>query len=1490
MAKDKILPIRNLAKERDMKRDNSPIANAIKERNEKKAKNTIAIAKKEYAEARAKNDYIGMRNANNKANKARDVLGIKHYDSSVGDKQYANTILKNKGYTAPSAVQPLALPPKTSTKPLNPKIDDVKTRHNKRTEGNPINQGYRIGMKNSPSVKSYINYNEGLAYGMNPFASKKSHIKDLEKTYGKDISDDIQKSKMYGLGKFVGTGLQYTAGYEMAGGKIAQGLLKVPNIARLGKLGQGIAKSAATDLTVGSALNANEVFRKEGLKGKEGLKAFGTQMGIDLALGTGFEALGHGLGKLANNRAERRVIGQTSPIQNNNPINLNDGDVQNYLNSGKKKTIEAKMKRMHDGAILTLRNQKEVNDYVVSSLQRVAKDDIRAYGKTNPRIIDEVHKLTNGEVNMTGSFLELDSGQIWHSYKNHHIPKEKGDIPLEIKDYFSIPQYVNNYDDILKMVPTKNGWRITLGKKINGHSIITEMYTEGRNSLRFYNMWGVTTEKYKNLLKNKRILINTRGAKTPNTQKGVSLLEDSNINIPPNETKVNKMGENSIGADRNRAMGYNEALETYGAFKQSKKPLSKANNTKVRDIKVPKGNPYGDVSQGARTFMESKTAVSYKILDEIKDELVKGKFNKVTKSNKVAMDNVRSTLDENGVDGTYKIFSANMKSGKQYTSEDIIMGIELEKELVKQGNNKEAIDVITDVIQMASEAGRTLQAMRLVKNLSPDGRLLRIKKLKWKLEKNSQITLDFPKAFEDKILNAQNAKEIFEAEEAAKIHLWNQVPNNFFEKANAFRFLAMLGNPKTHFRNMIGNAVFSPTRNLKNAISAGLERLYFGKGAKNVRTKTFVSKKDDEAIIKFANESFDEMKNTLLNGSKYFDTRRPIESKVFETKWLEGLRKFNNNMLEAEDAIFLKKAYVDSLAQYIKINKLPINKVLNSKESQKQFALQMEAAKNYASKEALKATYRDFSAMANALTKFRNNLGDSDKMALRATGLMMDGAVPFVKTPINILKRGVEYSPVSLANSLKQIFIDVPKGNATATEAIDNMAKGIVGSGIVALGAFLNHLSVIDGNLNDKNAMERELNKMSGRQSYSLNIGGISFSIDWLAPISIPLFVGVELNEAFEKEGYSFTDIIDAMANIAEPIFSMSMLKGIDDAFKSGYSDNSGGALVNIAENAALGYAGQFNPTIFGQTARTADLTIRDTSSTQKGILKHLEQFGKRQVAKVPIASHFLQPKIDMFGEPIKNEFGYLGSAGQNFALPGYLKTKDDGKVANELIRMHELYGKEALPSEYPSEIKRNGESYRLTSRELMDYKIIRGKAIKEGIESMMSQEGYKSLPEDVKLKKLKEIYDIAKDTAKNEILSSRGYTDVWFDGISKEKIEGYQKFADKMTPKEYRERIKAGGKYKNKVAGAMNLIEKYEDTDRELLEALGYSRKSIVKASVINDLGLSAAEYSSLIKEAKKMNEKKGGLTQIAVAKYLQQNPDLTDTEKKALILTVIE
>ena len=80
--------------------------------------------------------------------------------------------------------------------------------------------------------------------------------------------------------------------------------------------------------------------------------------------------------------------------------------------------------------------------------------------------------------------------------------------------------------------------------------------------------------------------------------------------------------------------------------------------------------------------------------------------------------------------------------------------------------------------------------------------------------------------------------------------------------------------------------------------------------------------------------------------------------------------------------------------------------------------------------------------------------------------------------------------------------------------------------------------------------------------------GDYGYTLDWLAPESIPLFLGANLHAAALSKGLTLKEALEAVGSITDPMLQMSMLQGVNDALEnaSTYGDES--ALPRFVENA----------------------------------------------------------------------------------------------------------------------------------------------------------------------------------------------------------------------------------------------------------------------------------------------------------------------------------
>ena len=149
----------------------------------------------------------------------------------------------------------------------------------------------------------------------------------------------------------------------------------------------------------------------------------------------------------------------------------------------------------------------------------------------------------------------------------------------------------------------------------------------------------------------------------------------------------------------------------------------------------------------------------------------------------------------------------------------------------------------------------------------------------------------------------------------------DQVPSSWRDKWNAWRYMAMLANPRTHIRNFFGNLLFPPFRIIKDKVASGIEGLVGAVNPNFQKTKSFAAR---PSLYKAAWKDWKNVKE-VLSGNKYDDIRSEINSRrtIFRSKAarpLELVRRGNSAALEMEDAIFKRVTYADALAGHLQAN------------------------------------------------------------------------------------------------------------------------------------------------------------------------------------------------------------------------------------------------------------------------------------------------------------------------------------------------------------------------------------------------------------------------------------------------------------------------------------------------------------------------------------------------------------------------------------------
>ena len=765
-----------------------------------------------------------------------------------------------------------------------------------------------------------------------------------------------------------------------------------------------------------------------------------------------------------------------------------------------------------------------------------------------------------------------------------------------------------------------------------------------------------------------------------------------------------------------------------------------------REVSVPRQTGEGTKTRRAvRTILEAESTPDA-AAEAVKKDLAKEAYAYTPEGDKAALDRAEKTIQTRGFQGALDRWNAAVNGAEPVGKEMMALGETLMAEAGKSGDIELFQKLAAEIAAEATNAGQAVQAVKLIKRFTPEGQLYYVRKaidgLQKKLDrrmKGKAPELELDPELAKKLLEAKTAEEMETASMDILKSVAEQTPSTWQDKWDAWRYFAMLANPRTHIRNILGNTVFVPARMMKNGAVMLAERMV----SPEERTQALLTKAD-QPLREFAEQNFETVKDSLtstgkMNPSNIINELRPVyTSKAFA--WLEKLRKLNNRALEAEDLFFLKRAYVSSMAKAMKARGLDADFL---QSGSREATSQLRALEKLAAREALEATYRDASSTASALNRF--------KETNKATDIIGNALFPFTKTPVNVLKRGVEYSPAGLIKGVVDMTYGLKTGKNTAAEAVGSLCKGVSGLGIAALGYWLSSMGLLVAGAPEDDR-ERSFETLQGAKTYALKLGDVYYTIDWMAPVALPLFVGAEMQKAAEGEGFSAANIIDSLTKISEPMFNLSMLDGLNSTFKS-ISYGSAAPLADFAVNAAKDYITQALPTLGGQIARTIDPTARNSYYVDKNspIPESVQEFLNAAQAKIPFLSFFLSPKVDQWGRTSGKDNALI-RAFENFISPGYISTRNETAVDKEIAKIYKETGETGiLPRTADKYFKADGETKRLSAQEYTKYAQERGKRSFEYINQLLSNPGYQKLGPDEKAEVIQQMYQAANAEAKKE-------------------------------------------------------------------------------------------------------------------------------------------
>ena len=827
--------------------------------------------------------------------------------------------------------------------------------------------------------------------------------------------------------------------------------------------------------------------------------------------------------------------------------------------------------------------------------------------------------------------------------------------------------------------------------------------------------------------------------------------------INPKLTKAEVNAESSVGAAETGFDPYSKMVNDYGAIPEGMNP--------ARMVDVPQSTNGTDrVSNVARTIMESGVTPD-SLIPALENHVADGLFSHDVKSLKKTLSGATKTIQKKGWQGAFDQWEEVTDGRRAVTDDDIALGQMMYTAAVEAGDTQTAMKLAGDLAVQGTALGRGVNAFKLLKKTTPEGQLYYLQKAVQKIQQEYQSRFDkqankaakkqgVPAAeVADQYglkLNEDLAKEFLQAEtDEARAEITDkiyndvaqQIPKTAGDMLNAWRYFAMLGNPRTHIRNIMGNVASAAALDTSHKVSAVGQKFL----PQEKRTRALHTSK---AAKKFAKADYANVE-AELSGNAYKTEMSEIKQrqKLFP-KPLQKVMDANTWALDAEDQVFKKKSYIDSMGNFLTARGWDVNNLTEA---------QLNEARQHAIQDAKIATFQDASALADTLSRLEKKN--------KATEVIIGSLVPFKRTPINVAKRSFELSPAGLLKAITYDAVQVKKGNMDATKMIDHIGQGLTGSGVAALGAFLAAQGIFSAGSSDDDK-EANFDAGMGQQEYAINLFGKSYTIDWASPTVVPLAMGGELYEAlhqkYDDEETAFNQAMATVSRMFDPMLNMTMLSGIGSTVSSA-AYNKSNPLFGIASNVATNFGGQFVPTLFGQISRTIDNTRRTTYADKNSpVPSSLQKFLQRQqnkvsgVFQIPFLQKYQTPAYtDVWGREQKNgPDNVLARAAYNFFSPGYLADAKGTQAEKALKELYQATGDNSvLPSKPQKYYKaEDGTKKFLTAQEYSTLTSQSGKISLDAIDKLTKSEAYKQMSNDERIEAVADIYKYAKAIAANKV------------------------------------------------------------------------------------------------------------------------------------------
>ena len=643
--------------------------------------------------------------------------------------------------------------------------------------------------------------------------------------------------------------------------------------------------------------------------------------------------------------------------------------------------------------------------------------------------------------------------------------------------------------------------------------------------------------------------------------------------------------------------------------------------------------------------------------------------------------------------------------------ETMAKGIALAKHYQAMGDDLKASELYVELAKKATEAGRTVQALSLMRRTTPEGVLMSTMrevenyndKMKDKPNKQINITPEQRAEFLGKLREAYampegdlkeiRARRIAIGEAIREVR--DQIPSSKWDKFTTLWKAGLLTAPTTHIRNIAGNIINGGSEKTAQTVGSAFDWV-IGKGT-GKRTLTL---NGFGGMIKGIKEGSGYAKDIMRTG---IDTTGEIDSKWRDQrtnygnglggKLAQGYTDFVFNSLNASDKIFRGSAEKMSIANQAKA--IAINEKLKGAERKARIEQLINNPTNAmlenAKHDADMATFQQDTGLGQFVAKGRQAGGITKK----ATDIIM----PFTGVPSAVADQLVNYSPLGVVKGVKQVAdlrkavkngLDDSTITALQRKASTQLGRGITGTMLLGAGLALANAGVLSGQPRDDN--EKRQWAAEGKKANALKIGDTWVPIDTLSPQMILAAAGANA-ESRVKNGQGVLEAgLNTLGDGAKSWTEQGYMTGIKDAIDTITGDKD-------LNKYAIQQATSLIPNGIRKLAAATDDKARQAN---------YGDLGESIQNSIPLWRNGLPAKYDIYGREIKtNPWSIMLD-------PQKSSTENPTELSRKIneFRKNNPELDSVIPKTAPNKITINGQTRELTSSERSEYQRLLGENI----------------------------------------------------------------------------------------------------------------------------------------------------------------------------------